>query len=79
MLIYEKMYQSTNRKTPFGIASSRYMTEVTCSQELGSLSMKNGSLKLLSSWSEPTSIRINKIRHPPKSGFDQHGFPSNSC
>ncbi|OLY80681.1 hypothetical protein AYI68_g5220 [Smittium mucronatum] len=34
---------------PSGIASSRCMTEVTCSQELSSLSMNNSSLMILSS------------------------------
>ncbi|OLY83333.1 hypothetical protein AYI68_g2515, partial [Smittium mucronatum] len=45
-----------------------WMTEVTCSQELSSFSMNNSSLKLLSSQSEPTSNRINKIRLLPKRG-----------
>ncbi|OLY78351.1 hypothetical protein AYI68_g7605 [Smittium mucronatum] len=38
------------QKDPFHrIASSRCMSEVTCSQELSSLSMNNGSLKILGS------------------------------
>ncbi|OLY83396.1 hypothetical protein AYI68_g2463 [Smittium mucronatum] len=37
------------------------MTEVTCNQELSSSSMNNRSLNLLSSQSELTSNRINKL------------------
>ncbi|OLY81325.1 hypothetical protein AYI68_g4574 [Smittium mucronatum] len=62
-----------------GVASCMFMTQVTCSHGLSSLSTNNSSLNLLSSQSEPTSNRINKIRHLSKSGFDRHGFPTNSC
>ncbi|OLY79408.1 hypothetical protein AYI68_g6525 [Smittium mucronatum] len=66
-------------KDPPGISSSRCMTEVRCSQELSSLSKNNSSLKLLSSYSEPTSNRINKIGPISRPGIDRHGFPKNSC
>ncbi|OLY78767.1 hypothetical protein AYI68_g7177 [Smittium mucronatum] len=36
------------------------MNEATCSQELSSFSTNNSSLKLLNSYSWPTSNRINK-------------------
>ncbi|OLY85559.1 hypothetical protein AYI68_g245 [Smittium mucronatum] len=36
-------------KDPPGIASGRFMIELTCSHELSSLSMNNSSLNLLSS------------------------------
>ncbi|OLY79367.1 hypothetical protein AYI68_g6567 [Smittium mucronatum] len=45
-----KRMQSTNRKTsPLAFFRVDWMTEVTCSHELSSLSMNNSSLKLLSS------------------------------
>ncbi|OLY81449.1 hypothetical protein AYI68_g4445 [Smittium mucronatum] len=74
------MVKSTNEKTPLpSIASSGYMTEVACSQELRSFSTNYCSLKLLSPYSEPTPNRINKIGLLHKRGIDQHGFPTNSC
>ncbi|OLY84974.1 hypothetical protein AYI68_g849, partial [Smittium mucronatum] len=42
---------------PLALLQVGWMTEATCSHELSSLSMNNSSLKLLSSYSEPTSNR----------------------
>ncbi|OLY81628.1 hypothetical protein AYI68_g4263 [Smittium mucronatum] len=64
---------------PLALLQVGRMAEVTRSQELSSFSTNNSSLKLLSSYSEPTSNRINKTRLLPKRGFDRHGSPTNSC
>ncbi|OLY80356.1 hypothetical protein AYI68_g5549 [Smittium mucronatum] len=64
---------------PVALLQVDWITEVTCSHELSFFSIKNSPLKLMSSYSEPTSNRINKIRLLPKRGIDQHGFPTNSC